>query len=178
MIKKLTNIIVDCEASGPCPLQGDLIEFAAVAETGEEFKSDKFPPLFVNYSDGAYQALGITRDIHKGYTGDFAKEAKRFKEWLGPNRQCMWSDNPAFDWQWINWLMHTYTGDNPFGFSARRIGDLYAGYTLDIGQQNNWKRFRVTKHTHDPLDDARGNMEAFKKIKKLIKEEKMYNGTN
>lgn len=36
------NIVVDCESSGPCPLFGDLIEFAAVAESGEEFKSPKF----------------------------------------------------------------------------------------------------------------------------------------
>lgn len=172
MLKKLTNIVVDCEASGPCIGMGDLIQFAAVAETGEVFKSSKLKPLSNEYSEGAYNALKITREEHEAYTGSFATEALAFKEWLGDERQCMWSDNPAFDWQWINWLMHTYTGDNPFGYSARRIGDLYAGYKLDLRSQNHWKRFRITKHTHDPLDDARGNMEAFKKIKRLIKEEK------
>lgn len=174
-MKKLTNIILDTEASGPCVGMGDLIEFAAVSECGREFVSPKFPPIFPSYSDGAYKALGITREEHMGYTGDFKESAEEFARWLGPERQAMWSDNPAFDWQWINWLMHTYTGSNPFGHSARRIGDLYSGYKLDLSNQNQWKRLRDTKHTHNPLDDARGNMEAFIKIKALIKEQNRSN---
>ena len=164
------NIIVDCEASGPCPTVGDLIEFAAIAENGETFVSAKFPPIFDKFDQGAYHALNITREDHLAYTGDFASEAKRFSEWLSQFDKCIfWSDNPAFDWQWINWLMHTYEGKNPFGFSARRIGDLYAGCIKDIRKHSGWKRFRVTKHTHDPLDDVRGNMEAFKYIRKTFR---------
>jgi hypothetical protein len=64
------NVFVDCESSGPCPMFGDLIEFAAVAENGESFKSDKFPPLFEHYEEGAYKVLGITRAQHEAYTGD------------------------------------------------------------------------------------------------------------
>ena len=103
MMKKLTNIIVDCEASGPCPGAGDLIEFAAVAESGEEFKSAKFPPTFDRFDPGAYKALKLTREEHLKYDGSFVKEARRFAEWCGTERQAFWSDNPAFDWQWINW---------------------------------------------------------------------------
>lgn len=168
-MKKLTNIIVDCEASGPCPGSGDLIEFAAVAESGEEFKSVKFPPLFDRYSEGAYSSLGITREDHLSYTGNFKEEAERFSNWLGCERQAFWSDNVAFDWQWVNWLFCNHDLRNPFGFSGRRIGDYYAGLSRDISNQNSWKKFRVTKHTHDPLDDARGNMEAFRKIRSIYK---------
>ena len=53
-----------------------------------------------------------------------------FAKWLSENsrgRPIFISDNPAFDWQWINWYLHTYPCKNPFGFSARRIGDLYCG---------------------------------------------------
>ena len=161
------NIIVDCESSGPCIGCGDLIEFAAIAENGETFVSAKFPPIFDKFDQGAYNALGLTREDHLAYTGDLAAEAIRFNEWLSQFDRCIfWSDNPAFDWQWINWLMHTYTGRNPFGFSARRIGDLYAGCVKNISKHAAWKRFRVTKHTHDPLDDVRGNMEAFQYIRK------------
>ncbi len=161
------NIIVDCEASGPCIGCGDLIEFAAIAENGETFVSAKFPPLYDKFSEGAYNALNLTREEHQAYIGDFQSEAHRFSEWLSQFNRCtFWSDNPAFDWQWINWLMHTYTDGNPFGFSARRIGDLYAGLTGDIRNSTSWKRLRVTKHTHDPLDDVRGNMEAFLAIRK------------
>lgn len=161
------NIIVDCEASGPCPTCGDLIQFAAIAENGETFVSDKFPPLYEKYDIGAYNAIGLSREEHLAYTGDFATEATRFNKWLKQFDRCtFWSDNPAFDWQYINWLMHTYEGKNPFGFSARRIGDLFAGLLQDINNHTSWKKFRKTKHTHDPLDDVHGNMEAFQFIRK------------
>lgn len=58
------NIIVDCEASGPCIGCGDLIQFAAIAETGETFVSEKFPPIFEKYSQGAYDSLKLTREEH------------------------------------------------------------------------------------------------------------------
>ena len=164
------NIIVDCEASGPCPTCGDLIEFAAISESGETFVSSKFPPMFDKFDQGAYDALGLTRAEHAAYNGDFATEATRFSEWLAQFDKCVfWSDNPAFDWQWINWLFHSNNLRNPFGFSARRIGDLYAGCVKDIRKHAAWKRFRITKHTHDPLDDVRGNMEAFQHIRKTFR---------
>jgi hypothetical protein len=164
------NIIVDCEASGPCPTCGDLIEFAAIAEDGRSFTSDKFSPMFDKFDPGAYHALKLTRAEHIAYTGSFNDEAARFQEWLGQFERCtFWSDNPAFDWQWINWLFHSNGLGNPFGFSARRIGDLYAGLTGDIKNHTKWKKFRKTKHTHDPLDDARGNLEAFEHIRKTFK---------
>ena len=54
-----------------------------------------------------------------------------------------------------------YYGSNPFGFSARRIGDLYCGLMKDAGKNSEWKRkYRMTKHTHAPVDDAKGNAEA------------------
>jgi hypothetical protein len=70
------------------------------------------------------------------------------------------SDNPAFDAQFINYYLLRYCGSNPFGFSARRIGDLYAGWKGDATKSNDWKRLRKTKHTHHPVDDSRGNAEA------------------
>lgn len=161
------NIIVDCEASGPCIGCGDLIQFAAIAESGETFVSTKFRPTTEKYDQGAYTAIGLTRKEHEAYTGEFASEADRFAKWLNQFDRCtFWSDNPAFDWQWINWIFHYHEIKNPFGFSARRIGDLFAGLLQDIYNTTSWKKFRKTKHTHDPLDDARGNMEAFQFIRK------------
>lgn len=170
----MTNIIVDCESSGPCPMFGDLIEFAAITESGETFKSAKMPPLFPDYDEGAYKALKITREEHEAYTGKLSEEMSRFFFWLDEQsgkgkRSIFWSDNVAFDWQWINWAFH-YTGiSNPFGFSGRRIGDLYAGANGNLKDATSWKRWRKTKHTHDPLDDVRGNLEAFLEIRKKYK---------
>jgi len=168
---KTINIIVDCEASGPCPISGDLINFAAIAETGETFVSDKFAPMFDKFDPDAYTVIGITREEHLSYTGSFSNEAYRFQQWLSQfkNFPTFWSDNPAFDWQWINWLFNSNNIKNPFGHSARRIGDLYAGLNNNLYIQSEWKNFRKTKHTHNPLDDAKGNMEAFIEIRKRYK---------
>lgn len=166
MSKKMTNVIVDCEASGPCPTCGDLIQFAAITESGDTFVSDKFPPVYTKYSDGAYNALGIDRDAHCSYTGDMLEEARRFILWLHDyGKVKFWSDNLAFDWQWINWLFHYHNYENPFGFSGRRIGDFYAGLNKNFTKTVQWKKWRVTPHTHDPLDDVKGNLEAFKRIR-------------
>lgn len=67
----------------------------------------------------------------------------------------------CFDWQFINYYMHRYLMANPFGFSGRRINDIYSGLVGSGFSQNEWKRlYRRTAHTHHPVDDAKGNAEA------------------
>ena len=89
-----------------------------------------------------------------------------FEAWLNgyKGRPVFVSDNPAYDWQWINYHFHHALGRNPFGHSARRISDFYAGLCGDFRKTQEWKRLRVTKHDHDPVHDAMGNAEAFKRI--------------
>lgn len=72
----------------------------------------------------------------------------------------MISDNPAFDWQWVAAEFARAGLDNPFGFSARRIGDYAAGLKGNFRDANSWKRHRKTVHDHNPVNDARGNAEA------------------
>jgi hypothetical protein len=96
---------------------------------------------------------------------------RNFAVWLkdtSAGRPVFISDNPAFDWQWINYYFHVYTGDNPFGFSARRIGDLYCGMKMDASKNNEWKKlFRKTPHDHNPVNDAKGNAEALLAMKNM-----------
>jgi hypothetical protein len=90
-----------------------------------------------------------------------------FKLWLkqvAPDGPIFISDNPAYDWQWINYYFWKYLGANPFGHSARRIGDFYAGLVGDFHAISRWKKLRVTKHDHNPVHDALGNAEAFRRI--------------
>ena len=63
------------------------------------------------------------------------------------------------------YYFHVFYGSNPFGWSSRRIGDLYCGMVKDTFAQ--WKHLRVTKHTHHPVDDARGNAEVLLKMKEM-----------
>ena len=88
----------------------------------------------------------------------------RLKNYLTGFRPLFVSDNPAYDWQFINYYFHLFLGKNPFGHSARRIGDFYAGLTSDFTNSSSWKKLRVTPHDHNPVNDAMGNLEAFEKI--------------
>src|SRR2546423_13562858 len=92
----------------------------------------------------------------------------QFAEWLrgvSKERLMFISDNNGFDWQFINWYFHQFSGTNPFGFSSTNLGSLYKGLQKDTFV--NFKHLRKTKHTHHPVDDARGNAEALLQMKEM-----------
>jgi hypothetical protein len=151
---------VDCEAHGPCPSLGKLTEFGAVHyRTRETFHGRIYERLdnpdkpSVDLVGGLIESPGLV--------------FPRFRAWvesLASGRAIFVSDNPAYDWQWINDGMWIYTDGNPFGHSGRRISDFYAGLVGDFGQTQKWKSFRVTPHDHNPVNDAMGNVEAFARL--------------
>jgi hypothetical protein len=63
----------------------------------------------------------------------------------------------------VRWFTHHFLGRNPFGHSSTNLGSLYKGVVKDMF--SNFKHLRKTKHTHNPVDDARGNAEALLQIK-------------
>lgn len=135
-------IFVDCEADGPCPALGKMTEFGAVEyETGKTFHG-------LNDSTLTMHAFALWLDQF-------------------PGRPIMVSDNPAFDFQWINDAFWRHMGSNPFGHSARRIADYYAGLTKDFRNSQRWKQWRITPHDHNPVNDAMGNVEAFRKMQEV-----------
>ena len=141
----LTNLIfVDCEGHGPAPKLNneELFEFGAVA----------YP------SRASFHGVGATQ---KTFTG--------FADWIEQvckpgMRPLFVSDNPAYDWQFINYYFHLFLGKNPFGHSARRIGDFYAGLIGNFTDAQSWKKLRITTHDHNPVHDALGNLEAFERL--------------
>lgn len=151
-------IFVDCEAWGGCPRTGQLTEFGAV-----DFKTRQtFHGVVVKSRPSAANPAvpeptePVSLEHEKKVFEDFAKWLSQFK-----GRPTFVSDNPAYDWQWINDGFHRHLGQNPFGFSARRISDYYAGLVGDFSSTQKWKRLRVTVHDHNPVNDAMGNVEAF-----------------
>ncbi len=135
-------VIVDCEAPFGCasPATGDMTVFGAV-----------------HYATWA-----------TFYGKDCSFETMRlFDEWVKkvtPGRAIFVSDNNGYDWQWINFYFDKYRIPNPFGHSSRRIGDFYAGVKGNFFKTSDWKRFRITKHDHNPVNDAMGNAEALHRI--------------
>src|SRR5919112_5404845 len=109
---------------------------------------------------------------HSEVTGaafDPVKVFTDFEQWLQSvtDGRCIFvSDNPASDFQWINYGFHHVIGRNPFGHSGRRISDFYAGLVGDFTNSRGWKRLRVTPHAHNPVNDAMGNVEAFARLLK------------
>lgn len=156
---------VDVEADGPIPHRYSMVCFGAVLIEPALDRTfyGKAAPISAKWDPKALAVSGITRDEHELFPSP-AVEMLRFENWLKANsngRPVFVSDNPAFDWQWINYYFHEFRGANPFGFSARRIGDLYCGLKRDAGLNTEWKRtLRKTRHTHNPVDDAMGNAEA------------------
>ena len=146
--KDIKNLIfVDCEANGKSLSSGKLTEFGAVA-----------------YSSKAtfHGILSEKKPMEE-------KEVfEKFEKWVlqvtKGGRPIFVSDNPAFDWQWINDGFWRTLGRNPFGYSARRIGDFYAGLVGDFTDSSSWKRLRITPHDHNPVNDAMGNLEAFERL--------------
>lgn len=133
-------IVVDCEG-GPAPGSGDLREFGAVC-------------LFTHESFHGCDSSAWTFHNFETWINEVCAGA----------RPVFVSDNPAFDWQWINYHFWLSLGHNPFGHSARRIGDFYAGLKQNFRETQGWKKLRRTKHDHNPVHDALGNAEALETL--------------
>ncbi|WP_459558608.1 3'-5' exonuclease [Lacunimicrobium album] len=158
-------VMVDVEADGPIPGDYSMVCFGAVVvEPGlERTFYGKLKPISDRFVPDALAVSGFRRE--ECLTFDEPEKVMReFGEWLRRcgSRLMFVSDNNGFDWQFINWYFHHFLGSNPFGFSSTNLGSLYKGMQKDTFV--NFKHLRKTKHTHHPVDDAKGNAEAFLKM--------------
>lgn len=167
----MSLIVVDVEADGAIPHKYSMVSFGAVVvepSLSKTFYGDT-KPISDEFVAEALAISGFSREEHLKFD-DPQAVMQKFDEWLKENsngRPVFISDNLAFDWQWINYYFHYFIGKNPFGFSGRRIGDLYSGLEKDFFAASKWKSFRRTAHTHNPVDDAKGNAEALLKIREM-----------
>ena len=186
----MTWIMVDVEADGPCPGLYSMVSLGAVVveprctdckDTGQVWDSgDKtdcrcvgvpvepdprrtfygqFQPISGKWVPEALAVSEHTRKECMSFPGP-GRTMQLFANWLKEvgDKPRFVSDNNGFDWQFVNYYFHRFTGGNPFGYSSTNLGSLYKGLIGDMGK--NFKHLRKTKHTHHPVDDARGNAEA------------------
>lgn len=161
--------MVDVEADGPCPGIYSMISFGAVAVTPKKetfyAKLEPLPGAF--YIPEALAVSGFSREQTIDFD-DPCIQMHEFRDWLTQfDRPMFISDNNGFDWQFINWYFWKFMGQNPFGHSSTNLGSLYKGMVKDL--RKNFKHLRKTKHTHNPVDDAMGNVEAFEYMKRELK---------
>jgi DNA polymerase III epsilon subunit-like protein len=167
----MSFIIVDVESDGPIPAEYSMVCFGAVLfdEKLDKTFYARTRPISERFVPEALAVSGFSREQHLAFD-DPKAIMEKFSAWLSEHargRAVFISDNLAFDWQFINYYFHRFLGKNPFGFSGRRIGDLYSGMVKDAYKGSEWKKYRVTQHTHNPVDDARGNAEALKKFREM-----------
>ena len=158
----MSYFVVDVEADGPIPGKFSMVSLGAV-KVSEQLDVTHYlevKPISAEWKPDALAISGFTREQHLGF-GDPKTEILKFVDWVDASntygRPIFISDNPAFDWMFTAYYLHTFAGRNPFGFSARRIGDLYCG--LMKTSNAGWKHLRKTNHDHNPVNDAKGNAE-------------------
>lgn len=162
----MNYVMVDIEADGPAPGDYSMVCFGAVVVEPELARTfyGRLRPVSDKWQPEALAVSGFTRKEVESFD-DPAVVMEAFRVWLkaNVNGQPMFiSDNNGFDWQFINWYFHHFLGANPFGHSSTNLGSLYKGVVRDTS--SNFKHLRRTPHTHHPVDDARGNAEAFLEI--------------
>ena len=162
----MSLVFVDCEAYGGCPALGRLTEFGAVEYDSRRTFHGVLLPTEPSPENPAVPSPRA--DVSEAEYAETAKKvfeafAARLAE-VSVGQPVMVSDNPAFDFQWVNDGFLRHLGRNPFGHSARRISDFYAGLVGDFRRTQQWKRLRVTPHDHHPVHDAMGNVEAFTRL--------------
>ena len=168
----MSYIVIDVEADGPIPHKYSMVCFGAVIVEPSLSKTfyGQVKPIAADWIPDALAVSGFSRQAHENFD-DPKAVTEQFNAWLKQNSvgtPIFISDNLAFDWQWINYYFHYFIGKNPFGFSGRRIGDLYCGMKMDARLNREWKKlYRQTSHDHHPVNDAKGNAEALLAMKEM-----------
>jgi DNA polymerase III epsilon subunit-like protein len=158
----MSYVMVDVEADGPIPGDYSMVSFGAVIVESGLHKTfyGKLRPISEKWVSEALGVSGFSREETLGFN-DPRAVMEKFDRWLGEavsGRPIFIADNNGFDWSFINWYFHHFLGHNPFGHSSMNLGSLYKGLVKDV--RKSFKHLRITKHTHHPVDDAKGNAEA------------------
>lgn len=168
----MAYVMVDVEADGPIPGDYSMIALGAVLvrEGLDRTFHGRLRPISDRWVPAALAVSGFSREETLAFD-DPKTVMERFARWLdetaggAKGRPVFVSDNNGFDWQFVNWYFWHFTGANPFGHSSANLGSLYKGLVRDM--RRSFKHLRKTAHTHNPVDDARGNAEALLEMKKL-----------
>jgi hypothetical protein len=163
----MTYVMVDIEADGPIPGDYSMISVGAIVVEPalDRVFSGRLRPISDRFVPEALAVSGATREETLTYE-EPGPVMERFAAWVRAlKRPIFISDNNGFDWMFVCWYFHHFTGKNPFGHSSQNLGSLYKGLVKDAFA--SFKHLRRTAHTHDPVDDARGNAEALLQLKDL-----------
>jgi len=156
-------VCCDVESDGPFIPDYSIVCFAAVVVEPTLSKTfyGQIRPISDIWEPEALAISGFSREEHLKFD-EPEKVMNDFSQWLKENTNGQpigISDNNGYDFGvCLNYYFHKFHGSNPFGWSSRRIGDLFCGAEKDMYYK--WKKHRITCHDHNSNNDARGNAEA------------------
>ncbi len=178
--KQEVFISVDVETAGPIPGEYSMLTLGAccVDDTSRTF-SCSIKPISDKFVPEALEVTGLSLDTlaKNGLPPDVAM--RNFAVWvesLCPQLELpvFVGLNAPFDWSFVNYYFHRFTGTNPFGFTALDIKAVYMGATGSMWQDTRSSamasRLNPTlQGDHDALHDALYQAELFRLTRGLIK---------
>lgn len=173
----MSYFVIDVETDGRQVGKHSMVCFGIVF-IDKEFKLDKTfygqtAPITELWIPESLKVSGFTREEHLKFP--HPKETMMncynwIKETNTGDRPLFLSDNNGFDFQWMDWYFWEFCNENPFGHTSTNLNNVYQGMIGNMRYFKGFKYLRKTRHTHHPIDDARGSAEAFvQMIKKGLK---------
>ncbi len=127
-------ISVDVETSGPIPGEYSMLSIGAclVSDPAQTFACE-LKPTSGNAVPEALAVSGLSLEELARTGLDPVDAMSSFAAWVGSvagtGEPVFVGFNAPFDWSFVNYYFHRYTGSNPFGFAALDIKALWMGIT-------------------------------------------------
>ncbi len=168
-------VSVDIETSGPIPGEYSLLSIGACsAFDPDNGFTVEVKPINDKFDAKALEVTGLSMKELSERGLDPAAAMTAFSDWLASlshsgETLVFVGFNAPFDWSFVNYYFHHFTGKNPFGFTALDIKALYMGATGCTWRDT--RPSKIAEHlkpglsgTHEALRDAQYQAEIFRLI--------------
>jgi DNA polymerase III epsilon subunit-like protein len=172
-------ISVDIESSGPIPGRYSMLSLGActVSAKKQTFYAE-FKPISKAFVPEALEVAGFDLDELSKEGRDPKEAMDSFRAWVesisAGQRPVFVGFNATYDWQFVNWYLHTFCGSNPFGFGGVDIKSFYMGTSGRDWHESTSSRLPRcfqpdTPQTHNALEDALAQASIFAKMLAVAK---------
>jgi ribonuclease T len=173
-MKRERYFSVDVESAGPIPGRYSMLSIGAcvVGKPKESFYAE-LKPISKHSVAAALKVSGFKLDDLRRRGESPRVAMRRFSRWVvtaaGSAKPVFVGFNGCYDWQFVNWYLHRFSGGNPFGFGGVDIKSYFMGLTGRPWSESTSSqlpsRFQPTEpQTHNALDDARAQASIFAKL--------------
>lgn len=171
--KAETFISIDVETAGPIPGEYSMLSIGAcLVEHPDTAFACQIRPITDRADPAALEVSGLSLDTLRRTGLEPIDAMTRFRNWVEavtpPDASPVFVGfNAPFDWSFVNYYLHRFTGANPFGFTALDIKALWMGLTgctwSDTRSSRIAEALRPTlAGDHDALHDAQYQAELFR----------------